>query len=344
MLPLPFVLLWAACAPPDSGSSGPPPAMVSVARARAGTLSDTWSYLGDVRALERAELAAGASGAVTRVEVREGDAFEADQVLLEVDLALVAAEWNAARAEAARVEEQLAQARRTLDRLARVQSGVLAASELEAAESNVRALSATLDGARAAVRIAGARLERHRVKSPFAGVVARRHVDPGDWVDPGVVVLDVVSAGAVEVQVEAPLQLAGRVRAGEAAMLNGIDSVSATIVGVVPALDPVSRTAVVRLTPDEVPPWLVPGTAVQVAFRVQHDGGIVVPRDAVVKGAVDERVFAVTDGIARAVTITPLASNADEVLVRAEGLAAGDEVVVRGNERLRPEQPVQVAP
>ncbi|MEZ4234935.1 MAG: efflux RND transporter periplasmic adaptor subunit [Myxococcota bacterium] len=342
---LPLLPWWiAACsAPAETGPKGPPPAVVAVAPVRAGTLADTWSYLGDVRALERAELAAGASGAVTSVAVREGDAIAVDQVLLEVDLALAAAEWNAARADAARIEEQLAQAGRTRDRLKRVESGVLAESELEAAESNVKALAASVDSAHAAVRVAGAKLERHRVRAPFAGVVARRYVDPGDWVDPGKVVLDVVSTGTVEVQVEAPLQLAGRIRAGDEAELRGIDTVSASVVGVVPALDPVSRTAAIRLSPAEVPGWLVPGTPVQVAFRVQHDGGLVVPRDAVVKAANEARVFAVSDGVARSVAVTELASSAEEVLVQAESLAAGDEVVVRGNERLRPDQPVQVA-
>ncbi len=339
-----LLLLAIACrtGSAPTGPSGPPPALVAVSEVRAGTLDDTWAYLGDVAALERAELAAGASGTVTTVAARAGDRVEPGQILVEVDPAIASAEVAAARAEADRITEQLAQAERTLQRLERVQGGVLAANELEAAESSARALRASAAGADAAVRLAAARLERHRVRAPFAGAVARRHVDPGDWVDPGRQVLDVVSTGAVEIRVEAPLELAGRIAPGQTAEIQGVEPLPATIVGVVPALDPVSRTATVRLTPEAVPDWLVPGTAIPVAFRVQHEGGLVVPRDAIVAGAVEDKVFEVVDGLARAVPVTTLASSADQVLVRGDGLAAGDSVVVRGNERLRPDQPVQV--
>lgn len=342
-----LLLFWAvACGPTESEApaGSRPPTLVGVGEVRAGTLDDTWSYLGDVRALERAELAAGASGTLAAVSVREGDAVKTGDVLAEVDLQLAAAEFGAARAGAERAREEHAQAERTLERLRRVDGGVLAANELEAAESTARTLGAAADAAEAARRVAAARLERHRVRAPFAGVVARRHTDPGDWVDPGTPVLDLVSTGSVEIRVEAPLDLARKVAPGEQAQLTGPTSITATIVGVVPALDPVSRTAVVRLAPDENPDWLVPGTATPVGFRIRHDGGLVVPRDAVVSGAVDERVFAVVEGTAHPIVVQTLASSADEVLVRGEGLTAGDSVVTRGNERLRPDQPVKVEP
>ncbi|MEM6730375.1 MAG: biotin/lipoyl-binding protein, partial [Myxococcota bacterium] len=68
-----------------------PPALVSVATIADETIRQAWSYLGEVRAGARAEVAAGADGAVTRVTVREGDAIRQGQLLLEVDPALAAA-------------------------------------------------------------------------------------------------------------------------------------------------------------------------------------------------------------------------------------------------------------
>lgn len=336
-----------ACSAPETGA--PPPssvAVVEIATARAGTLTDTWTYRGDATPLERAELAAGASGAVTTVLVREGDTITAGQLLLEIDLGLPAAELSAARADVARLTEELAMAGRTLDRLQRA-GEVLAANELDSARSRVAVLGAQLQGAEAAVQLAGARLMRHRVKAPFDGVVVRRHVDPGDWVEPGKSTLDVVSTAAVEVRVEAPIELAGRIQRGDAAEIVGPSGaspgrVAASIAGVVPALDPISRTSVVRLVPDEPARWLLPGSSVAVDFRVQQDGGIVVPRDAIVDG-VEKRVFEVLDGTVQPVVVQVLASSESEALVVAEGLQAGDPVVVKGNERLRPGQSVRTA-
>ena len=54
-------------APAKSGPNGPPPARVRVGEVRAGSIEAQWSFLGDVSALQRARLAAGASGEVRRV-------------------------------------------------------------------------------------------------------------------------------------------------------------------------------------------------------------------------------------------------------------------------------------
>jgi RND family efflux transporter MFP subunit len=316
---------------------------VEVAAAREGQLSDTWTVLGEVRALERAELAAGASGAVKSVAAREGDAVGEGALLVEVDPDLAVAELAAARAETARLEAELTLAKQTLARVGRVADGVLAASEVEQTETRVTALGAQLEGAKAAERLAGARLGRHRVRAPFDGVVARRHVDPGDWVDPGVPVLDFVRADSVEVVVDAPLDLASRVRVDDVVRLAG--QATGRIVGVVPALDPTSRTAPIRVAPDGPIEGTVPGSPVQVGFDVAMSGGVIVPRDAVVPGPTESRVFKVVDGTARPVGVRALANTADEVLVEVLGgatLAAGDRLVVRGNERLRPDQAVTV--
>jgi hypothetical protein len=48
------------------------------------------------------------------------------------------------------------------------------------------------------------------------------------------------------------------------------------------------------------------------------------------------------DGVAEPLPIEILARGRDDVLIRAEGLAAGDSVVTRGNERVLPGQPLIV--
>lgn len=336
--------IWTACSSPPDGPSPRPAALVAVEEVREGTLADTWSYLGDVAALERAELAAGAAGALVAVTKREGDRVTARELVAEVDPQLALAEYEVARAKASQIEAERDQARRTLARVSQVRSGVLAPSEVEAAEAEVLRLDAAFEAAVADRAVAYAKLERHRVRAPFDGVVARRHVDPGDWVNPGTSVVDVVSTGAVEVRVDAPLQLARQVEPGQSVELRLDPPVAGTVGGVVPALDPISRTAVVRVVPAAEAPGLVAGTAVPVAFSIRYDGGMVIPRDAIVVGAVDERVFKVVEGAAQPVTVQTVASSAERVLVQADGLSVGDAVVVRGNERLRPDQPVRVEP
>lgn len=334
--------LFIACtpAPTPPASAAPKPASVEVARVREGQLSDTWSILGEVRALERAELAAGAAGAIQLVSSREGDAVTEGSLVVEVDSGLALAELATAKAEEHRLGAELAQAKRTLARVGRVVDGVMAANEVEQLDTRVKALEAQVEGAEANARLAQAKLNRHRIRAPFAGVVSKRHVDPGDWVNPGTPVLDLVRADTVEIRVDAPLELAQRVHVGDT--VNLVDGAFGKVVGVVPALDPISRTSVIRVAPTGQIAGLLPGSSMSIDFNVQMSGGVVVPRDALVPGPSETRVFRVVDGTAQVIVVRTLATTAEEVLVEAEGLAPGDMLVVRGNERLRPDQPVQV--
>ncbi len=82
-------------------------------------------------------------------------------------------------------------------------------------------------------------------------------------------------------------------------------------------------------------------------FEVEQraDGAFVVPRDAIVDGAAGlRRVVRDANGTAELVNVTIVAEGGEDVLVRAEDgtLTAGESIVVRGNERLRQGQPLQV--
>ena len=71
-------------------------------------------------------------------------------------------------------------------------SDIAAAAEIEQATSERKRAEAERRRAKAAEAEARAQLGRHRVVAPFDGVVANRRVDPGDWVDPGVEVIELV--------------------------------------------------------------------------------------------------------------------------------------------------------
>jgi RND family efflux transporter MFP subunit len=324
----------------------PPPAPpVVVAEVREGGLEDQWVFLGEVRPLAAAELAAGADGEVKRVEVRVGDRVEAGRLLLELDTSLVRARVAAAHASQIEGAEELAQAHRDRERAERLGQTILPQAEIERDVSRAQSLDARTKRLHASAREVKVELGRHRVVAPFDGVIAARHVDPGDWVAPGDRVLELIDDTRVEIIVAGSADLAQRIDVGaRATVRSGERSVSAEITGVVRALDPATRTAKVRLVPEAVPPWLMAGAGVEVVFAIERDGeGVVVPRDALVLGAMDTRVFEVVDDhTVRPIIVRVVATAGDRALVTGDGLVTGSRVVVRGNERLRPGQAVTV--
>lgn len=340
-----------SAAAPKKGGGGP--TLVEVAKVRKGDLSDRWSFMGNVRALQSAQLASGAEGEAKRVLVREGQQVKKGQLLMQVDDRVARAKLRAVAAQVAEARELAAQARRELARLARLSKQARSELELERAGSNVRLYDAKQKVLEAQVAQARAELALHRVDAPFAGVVAKRHVDPGDWVKRGQSVVDVVSTAELEVLVEVSPRLLRFVREGDKAELVLRDGKRqpAKVVGVVGALDPVARTARVRLSPLAATVSLRPGAAVGVDFAVRRSGaGVVVQRDALLVGPVVTRVIKVVAGKAVPVTVDVVATASARALVVARpankggGLSVGDQVVVRGNERLRPGQAVRTGP
>jgi hypothetical protein len=73
----------------------------------------------------------------------------------------------------------------------------------------------------------------------------------------------------------------------------------------------------------------------------QKQMALVVPKDALVLGGPQPVVFVVRDGAAIPVPVTTGIA-VDSVIQILGSVAAGDLVVVRGNERLRPNQPVRI--
>jgi len=332
-------------APAKSGPNGPPPARVRVGEVREGSIEAQWSFLGDVSALQRARLAAGASGEVRRVLVRVGDRVKQGDLLVDIDPSLAAARMRAASASKQAGAAELERAQRDAERLTTAGPDIAAAAEIEQATSERKRAVAERGRLKAAEAEARAALSRHRVKAPFDGVVASRNVDPGDWVDPGVEVIELIDDRDVEVLASVPPNVARFLSIEDKASLSRQgETTSATLRGIVRALDAESRTVRLRLVPDEPTSWLLPGAAVDVLLTIERseEGALVVPRDALVYGIASLKVVKSVDGKAEPVPVEVVARGRDEVLVRAEGLAAGDSVLTRGNERVFPGQPLIV--
>lgn len=332
-------------APAKSGPKGPPPARVWLGEVRAGSIEAEWSFLGDVSALQHARLAAGASGEVRRVLVRVGDRVKQGDLLVEIDPSLASARVRAASASKQAGSAQFERAQRDAERLTVAGPDIAAAAEIEQATSERKRAGAERGRLKAAEAEARVTLGRHRVKAPFDGVIANRRVDPGDWVDPGVEVIELIDDRGVEVLASVPPEVSRFLALDDKATLTRKgESTAATLVGIVPALDAESRTVRLRLAPDEPPAWLLPGAAVDVILTIERseEGALVVPRDALVYGIAKMQVVKSVEGKAEPLTVEILARGRDEILIRAEGLAAGDSVVTRGNERVFPGQPLIV--
>ena len=174
-------------------------------------------------------------------------------------------------------------------------------------------------------------------------MVSERYLQAGEWADDGAPVVKLVDITNVEVQSWVPVQSLSYVEPGGDLKLRGNPhNVAATVRTIVPVGDNRSRLYELRLTPS-AGNWTV-GRSVRVAIPTAQPKAVVaVPRDALVLRRTGTVVFRVGEGeVAERVPVkTGIGSGP---YIEVTGIEAGDRIVTRGGERLRPGQPVAAQP
>lgn len=225
---------------------------------------------GTLHARESAILSAQVTGRVQQVLVREGDVVRAGQTLVVLDDATLksASEQSAAALKAAENQQIAAQtnadlAASTLARYKQLQAQKsVSAQELdevtrraEAAAAQVDAMRAQANAMKAQQSGAQAMLGYTRIVAPFAGVVTARMVDPGSLASPGVPLVQVESAGPLQLQTTVGESAMARVRVGMKVSVAVDGSPESdpqgTVSQIVPAADASSHSFLVKI---DLPP------------------------------------------------------------------------------------------
>ena len=177
----------------------------------------------------------------------------------------------------------------------------------------------------------GASLQaREALRAPITGVISRVDIKAGQIVSSRELLVEVVSPSRLMVEATTPdVALAARI---DKASLAGIEGLELRLVGAARALrDGVLPLTFVIRAHDAAPPVAIGQSVTVIAQLDSQRKGIVLPADAVVRGAANEPVVWIKSGSERylpqPVQVQPLDSHS--VLV-TQGLAADNRVVVQG--------------
>lgn len=321
---------------------GPRAAPVEVSQAQLRTMAPVSWAAATVVSLDDAKIAAEVDGRLVSV-ADEGDQVEQGGILARIDDVLIKAGLDAARAEVAGAEANLTFLKRELERLQRLaKQNNAAQTQLEQTLSQRDATMNELVAAKARMLIAQEHLDRTELRAPFAGVVAQRTKRAGEWVDSGDEVLQLVDSSHLEIEASAPLALKPFLLIGQQLQIAARKQQGlATLRAVVPVAD--SQSRLLRLRLDIVAGEWLAGQPVKIALPTALPQEVLsVPRDALVLRRGGSHLFKIgAESTAERVQVQTGIASGEFIQVIGD-LAAGDQVVVRGNERLRPGQTVQV--
>lgn len=305
------------------------------------------TLVGTVFPYRVSEVAAQRAGLVELFLAVEGSFFEKGSLLARLDRETTEIERNAARARLGEAIALMEKAKKDLDRTESLYKKETVpeksyTDDLYAYKSQnfrVKALEeeiARLDDL----------LEKTEILSPFAGYIAKEFTEVGQWVNTGSPICRLVEIGKVKIRVDTPGRYVVKLKQGARAQVTVDALPGKTFYGIVDSISPegdqAARTFPVILVMDNPNDALLPGKLVRVALpTTEKKAGVFVPKDALVAQGGAYFLYMINEG--KAVPVPVERGRTLGNLVEVKGpVPPGARVVVRGNERLRPGQPVVI--
>jgi membrane fusion protein, multidrug efflux system len=317
----------------SGGGAGAPG--VEVTKVKAVRLQDDAQAVGTLRSRQSVTLKPEVSGRVVRIAFADGAQVKAGQLLVQLDDTLQ-------RAELSQAQAQLSIARANLKRNQElVAQNFVATRVVEESQANLQV-------AEAQVALATARMQRMRITAPFNGTVGLRSINLGQYVGDGDDLVNLEDTSLLTVDFRLPERYQSSIAAGQGVQVQ-LDAVpgksfEAKVLAVDPLLDANGRSIAVRAVMPRTPDSdLRPGmfARVLIVFSV-NDAALVVPEEAMVPQGGKQFVFLLDEQgqgdakklVSRRVEVEAGVRRGAEVQI-VKGVAAGDTVVVAGQQRLQ---------
>lgn len=320
-------------------------------------MTETVTVFGQIVAVRESDVATRVAGVIKEVPVQVGSVVSTGDVLMQMDtvrlgieLASAEADLDIAKAGLEVVQVQADRAKKAFERAQELTvTGAISGAQFDDRASAVAEAQGGLSQARArigaaenAINLTRYNLTNATVRAPFDGIILEVHAQTGQFASSGSRVSTLLDIGNLEVEANIPSRFIEALKPGSIVKgKNDSGSVlNMTLRAILPTEFSQTRTRPVRFTLAEASPYFAVGQPVTLNVPIGASRNVlVVSKDALTQARGGWTAFVNDEGKAspRTVTIGVALGDTFEVL---NGLAPGDEVVVRGNERLRPGQDI----
>lgn len=303
------------------------PVVVDVVAARTGSVVERIEAIGTSRALESVVVTARQPGNVAAINFTEGQRVRAGAVLIEL-------EGRERRADIDQVRAARDEVRQQLDRARQLQrTGAATEARVDQLEAQFRASEARL-------RAVESRYDDVRIVAPFDGRVGMRQVSLGALIQPGAPVTTLDDISRIRLDFNIPEIFLGQLREGLNVTARSAAFAGRTFTGQVTIVDtrvdPNTRSVRVSAifpNPDEA---LRPGMFLNVELGIiERNNAVLIPEEAIVAEAARQFALVVTNNRVERREVRTGERLPGEVEI-VQGLRAGEIVIVRGVQRVRP--------
>lgn len=282
---------------------------------------------GRIEAVNQATVSAQTSGRIAELPFDVNDFVNAGEVIMRFTDTEQRAALTRAQANLEEGQARYAEANQEFERFSSmIKNQTISQARFDQAKANRDAAQARLNAARSGVETAKEQLEYTVVRAPYAGIVAKRHVQLGELVSPGQPLITGLSLQSLRVNVDVPQSMFHAVRTiGKAFVYIDDQRIAGEQLTFFPVADAVANTFRVRVDLPEGSATLYPGMIVKVGFVIGETNRLLIPAAAVVRRSELSAVYVASDDRVslRQVRLGRRYGDSIEVLA---GLSAGESV------------------
>lgn len=327
-------------------AEGPPPAKVVVAKVVQEEVSDNQSVIGLLYYERISEISTEVGGLVDSVEVRQGARVQKGDLLISLNTEILDREISLTRTRIDQTKLKIEHERKNFERLKKLfkESGVSekiyddALFTYQDVEKEKQAKEDTLKKLLIQKR-------RSLIKAPYDGIILTKDVDVGAWVQQGRKLVSIGSSSDLYVKAPVAEKLLQFIAIGEKVPVT-ITAFNQEVEGHIVNIDPVAdvKTKNVFLKINIPPLPLVAqnmSATVHVSSSPKRKLSILL-RAALIKYQGKDFVYTVKEGKAAILPVNIVSYLGDRVGVDNPYIVPGMDIIIEGNERLRPDQGVVV--
>ncbi len=343
----PLLYLWLltplslAAAPP-----APPPAKVVITKVIEQELAPTSRLVGALDFDRISEVSGEISGLIVRQNAVEGTMVKQGDPLVELNTDLIQKDMDIKKKQQAQANADLERVARNMNRLENLlQTNSASRQAYDDARFEHQSLMKRRETVDEEIIRLQMQLDKSTVRAPFDGVVLAKLKEQGEWINPGTPVATVASTNDLVVKVAISEQLVRFQTSGDPApvTIDALDSsVEGKILGFIPVADIRSKSATLKISIPYQRKMIRNMSASVEIPTGQKQLLRLFPRDAVVNFNGQNFVYAVAKNKAKMLPIKIVARTGSNIAVAEPPVTKGMDLVIDGNDRLRPDQPVEI--
>lgn len=340
-LPLSFLLMFAlftllagGCSDQGDGPKQVAAKPVVVVKAHTLTLHDRVEALGTAQASESITITAGVAGKLEEASFSDGELVRKGRVIVRMD-------QDEEQAQLVAASSQLAEHQREIRRLEALLARKAAASRDLDERKTLAALTAS------SIKQIRARIGELTLTAPFDGRLGIRRVSPGALIQPGTVITTLDASGVIKLDFTIPsTQLQGlktgiRVEARSDALPGQL--FAGQIAAIDSRIDPVSRSILLRALIDNPDGLLIPGMLMRVTLLKEKREALVLPEESITQKQDKHFITLVNANGVAELRAVQTGLRRDGLVEIRQGLAVGEQVVVRGMGFIKEGQRVEIS-